>query len=205
MFDHFKNIDSAFRHVRLFCAVLIVACAVISCYTVTRCLIAMDHAQQRVYVLLNGKALEAFSSERKDNIPVEARDHISMFHRYFFSLDPDDKAIEASVKKALYLADQSAKTLYDDLKEKGFYNGIVSGNISQELGIDSVRLNMDSYPYYFRFWGHQRIIRTTSIVYRLLVTEGYLRNIGRSDNNPHGFLIERWRILDNKDEKVEKR
>jgi len=205
MFDHFKNIDSAFRHVRLFSAVLIVACVVISCYTVTRCLIAMDHAQQRVYVLLNGKALEAFSSERKDNIPVEARDHISMFHRYFFSLDPDDKAIEASVKKALYLADQSAKTLYDDLKEKGFYNGIVSGNISQELGIDSVRLNMDSYPYYFRFWGHQRIIRTTSIVYRLLVTEGYLRNIGRSDNNPHGFLIERWRILDNKDEKVEKR
>jgi hypothetical protein len=32
-----------------------------------------------------------------------------------------------------------------------------------------------------------------------------LRNTGRSDNNPHGFLIEKWTILDNSDLKVEAR
>jgi hypothetical protein len=37
------------------------------------------------------------------------------------------------------------------------------------------------------------------------VTEGWLRNTSRSDNNPHGFLIERWAILDNRDLKVEGR
>jgi len=53
--------------------------------------------------------------------------------------------------------------------------------------------------------GYAKIIRSTSIVTRDLLTEGWLRNINRSDNNPHGFLIERWNILENKDNKVEKR
>ena len=34
------------------------------------------------------------------------------------------------------------------------------------------------------------------------ITEGFLRNVARSDNNPHGFLIERWRVLENKDLKT---
>jgi hypothetical protein len=34
---------------------------------------------------------------------------------------------------------------------------------------------------------------------KLLVTQGYLRNVSRSDNNPHGFLIEHWETLANRD------
>ncbi len=51
----------------------------------------------------------------------------------------------------------------------------------------------------------QSIIRTTSIVSRSLLTEGYLRNVSRSDNNSHGFLIERWTTIDNRDIKTENR
>jgi len=32
-----------------------------------------------------------------------------------------------------------------------------------------------------------------------LETECELINCSRSDNNPHGFMIEKWRILDNSD------
>ena len=45
------------------------------------------------------KPLEAYSSNRKDNIPVEARDHVIMFHQYFFTLDPDEKVIDANLSK----------------------------------------------------------------------------------------------------------
>jgi hypothetical protein len=45
----------------------------------------------------------------------------------------------------------------------------------------------------------QNIIRTTSILSRSLHTEGTLRNVSRSDNNPHGFLIERFNTIENKD------
>jgi len=165
----------------------------------------LEAAQSRIYILANGKALEAYSSERQDNIPVEARDHVKTFHQLFLTLDPDDKVIQANVSKALYLADASAKKEYDNLKENGYYSNIIAGNISQQIKVDSVVINTDEYPYSFLCYATQSLIRTTSIVYRSLITKGFLRNVSRSDNNPHGFLIERWTTVENRDIKIENR
>ena len=205
MFRQLQNIDSAFKHIRLFSFVLVTACVVICCYCIWESYRMVGKAQERIYLLAGGKALEAFAAERKDNIPVEAKDHIRMFHHYFFTLDPDDKVIEANIRKALYLADGSARKQYNDLLEGGYYSGIISGNVSQQVEMDSVHLDMQAYPYYFRYHGLQKITRPTVIVTRSLVTEGYLRNVSRSDNNSHGFLIERWGILENKDLNIQKR
>lgn len=202
MFQQLKNIDTAFRHIRLFSLVLIAVCGFICCYTVYKSFQLITQTQERIYILSNAKALEAYSAERKDNIPVEARDHVKMFHHYFFTLDPDDKMIQVNITKALYLADVSAKRQYDNLKESRYYSNIISGNISQGIEVDSIALNLDSYPYYFRYYSKQRIIRATSIVMRSLITEGYLRNVARSDHNSHGFLIERWNTIENKDIKT---
>jgi conjugative transposon TraK protein len=199
MFQQLKNIDNAFRHVRLFSIAVIAACIFICCYTVYKSFALITESQQRIYILSNAKALEAYSAERKDNIPVEARDHVKIFHHYFFTLDPDDKMIQTGINKALYLADISAKQQYDNLKENRYYSNIISGNISQTIEADSVRIDLESYPYYFRYYSRLRIVRATSIVMRSLITEGYLRNVARSDNNPHGFLIERWNTIENKD------
>jgi conjugative transposon TraK protein len=205
MFQQLKNIDTAFKHLKLFCTVLIVACAMICVFTVYKSYQFVSNTQQHIYILANGKALEAFSVDRKDNIPVEARDHVRMFHYYFFNLDPDDKVITANITKALYLADNSAEKMYNDLKEQDYYGDIISGNISQQILIDSIRVDVNQYPYYFRCYAKEKLTRSTSIVTRSLITEGYLRNVARSDNNPHGFLIEKWNTLENKDLKTENR
>jgi len=202
MFEQLKNIDTAFKHIRLFSLAFIAACVLICCYTIYKSFVLITESQERIYILSNAKALEAYSAERKDNIPVEGRDHVKMFHHYFFTLDPDDKMIQATITKALYLADISAKQQYDNLKESRYYSNIISGNISQSIEPDSIRIELDSYPYYFRYYANQRIIRATSVVMRSLITEGYLRNVARSDNNPHGFLIERWNTIENKDIKT---
>jgi conjugative transposon TraK protein len=205
MFPKAKNIETAFQFIRLFTAVLIVGCLALCAVVTWLSYQSIARAQARIYILASGKALEAIAQDRKDNIPVEARDHIRTFHQYFFTLDPDEKVIDANLTHALYLADVSAKRQYDDLKETGYYAGIISGNISQEITIDSIRLDMTSYPWYFRCFATEKIIRPSSLVTRDLLTEGWLRNTSRSDNNPHGFLIERWTILDNRDLKVEPR
>jgi conjugative transposon TraK protein len=205
MFQKMKNIDSAFRHIRLFSIVFLFGCLAISLFVSYKSYQVVSKAQSRIYILANGKALEAFSAERKDNIPVEAKDHVKMFHYYFFTLDPDEKVIQANITKALYLADASAKEQYDNLKENGYYSNVISGNISQEIESDSISINTEVYPYYFRFKGRQKIIRPTTIVTRSLITEGYLRNVSRSDHNSHGFLIEKWRTLENKDLNIQNR
>ena len=113
--------------------------------------------------------------------------------------------IRANVSKAINLADASAKNEYDNLKETGYYSNIIAGNISQQIKVDSVVINTDEYPYSFLCYATQSLIRTTSIVYRSLITKGFLRNVSRSDNNPHGFLIERWTTVENRDIKIENR
>ncbi|HXH99299.1 MAG TPA: conjugative transposon protein TraK [Sphingobacteriaceae bacterium] len=199
MFQQLKNIDTAFQHIKVFSIVMILVCLLISGFSLVKSYQAIESAQSRVYILANGKALEAFSSGRKDNIQVEAKDHIRSFHQYFFSLDPDDQVILANISKALYLADESAKAQYDNLKEKGYYSNLISANISQEINIDSIKLDINQYPYFFRCFSTQKLIRSTSTATRNLITEGFLRNVSRSDNNPHGFLIERWNTISNRD------
>jgi len=205
MFQQLKNIDSAFRYVRSFSFLFLVACIAISSYAIYTAHDIVSKAEQKIFVLANGKALEAIASDRKDNIPVEARDHVKMFHQWFFSLDPDEKVIQNNITRALYLADGSAKRVYESLKENNYYTGIIAGNLSQEITVDSVLIDMNQYPFYFRCYATEKIIRPSSITLRSLRTEGFLRNVARSDNNPHGFLIEKWNTLENKDLKTEKR
>lgn len=205
MFKQIKNIDTSFRHIKMFSLILLCGCFLLCGYVLYKSYELSARVQDRIYILAGDKALEAYASSRKDNVPVEARDHVAMFHHYFFSLDPDDKMIDANISKALYLADASAKKQYDNLKETGYYSNIISGNISQQIRMDSVFADTKVQPYYFKYYGKEKIIRPNSIVTRNLITEGYLRNVARSDHNSHGFLIERWATLENKDIKTETR
>jgi conjugative transposon TraK protein len=88
------------------------------------------------------------------------------------------------------------------LQEKGFYNRIISGNINQNLQMDSVACNFDTYPYKTVTYARQLIIRESNITERSLVTRCNLINSVRSDNNPHGFTMEAFEILENKDLRV---
>ena len=200
MFQHFKNIDTAFKHVRLFSFLLLLANVVSVCFCIYKSYALVDAAQNRVHILYNGKVLEALAADRKENLPVELRDHIKVFHEDFFTLVPDDKEITATVTKAFYLADESAKRAYDNLREAGYYNNLVSGNISQQVAVDSIRLGMDQYPYTFTFYATEKLVRSSSTVTRRLVTQGTVADLKtETDNNPHGFLIRDWEILQNND------
>lgn len=200
MFTQFKNIDTAFRHIKTFSIILIVANVLVMGFCIYKSYEIVNLAQSRIHILYNGKVLEAIASDRKSNLPVQLRDHIKTFHGYFFSLVPDEKAIQATVSKALYLADESAKKQYDNLRESGYYNNLISANVSQEIEVDSIRLDIDSYPYGFTCYATQKLVRASSTATRRLITQGRVRDLKtQTDNNPHGFLVQGWEILENRD------
>lgn len=206
MFRQFKNIDSAFKHIRLFSILFLFASCITCCYVLYIYYKDSQTNRSRVYVLANGKLLEAVAVNRTENIAVEIRDHVKMFHFHFYSLEPDDAVIKKNIAKAMYLADNRAKDEYDNLVEKGYYSSLISANISQKVeDPDSIYVDLNQSPYYFKYSGKLRIVRTTTVVTRSLITEGYLRFTQRSDNNPHGFLIEKWKVIENRDLNVQKR
>src|ERR1700748_1507620 len=135
MFRQLKNIDTAFRQIRLFSLAVIGCSLIICCFTIYKSLSLVKAMQSKVYVLLYGKVLEAVAADARDNIAVELRDHVKAFHRLFFTLAPDEKLNQQHISEALYLADNSAKKVYDDLSESGYYAGIISGNIYQTINI----------------------------------------------------------------------
>ena len=205
MFTHLKNIDTAFKHIRQFSLILVIANVITMCFCIYKSTQAVNLAQSRIHILYNGKLLEANASDRQSNLPVELRDHIKSFHEFFFDLSPDDKAIQSNVGKALYLADESAKRQYDNLRESGYFNNLISANISQEITIDSTRLQGNQWPYSFTCYATEKLVRSSGVVYRKLVTQGEVRDIQiQTDNNPHGFLIQHWEILANRDTTLQK-
>ncbi|MBN3584834.1 conjugative transposon protein TraK [Algoriphagus aestuarii] len=205
MFQNLQNIDTAFQHVKYLSFTVVFLSLSFSGYMGFMTFRTMEQAHNRIYILAEGKALEAFASDKRDNIQVEARDHVKMFHHYFFTLSPDEKFIRKQIGQSLYLTDGSAKRVYDNLREQGYYSELVSSNINQTVDMDSVTVSLDTYPFRFQYYGKQHITRTSSRETRTLITTGRLRYIDRTDQNPHGFLIEQWETLANETLKIEKR
>jgi len=202
-FKSLKNIESSFRQIRFFAMVFVILCAIIVCYALWNSYSFAEAQRQKIYVLDGGKSLLlALSQDLSQNRPVEARDHVKRFHELFFTLSPDKDAIESNIQRALFLVDKSAFAYYKDLTEKGYYNRIISGNINQTIAVDSVVCNFDHYPYQVAAYSRQMIIRESNITERSLVTRCNLINSVRSDNNPHGFIMENFEVVENRDLRV---
>lgn len=205
-FKSLKNIETSFRQIRLYSIIFLVLCSVVVVWSVYSSYDFAEKQREKIYVLDGGKSLMlALSQDLSQNRPAEAREHVRRFHELFFTLSPDKSAIEHNVKRALLLADKSAYNYYSDFAEKGYYNRIIAGNINQVLKVDSVVCNFDTYPYQARTYAKQMIIRASNVTERSLVTTCRLLNSNRSDDNPNGFTIEGFTIIENKDLQTVKR
>lgn len=160
-------------------------------------------ARQSVYILDNNVPILARQTDMQMNRPAEYKAHVDLFHSIFFSITPDDKYIQYQMKKAMYLIDESGILQLNNLKEKGYFNSVLSSSSVLTLETDSILLDVPKK--YFRFYGKLKIDRRSATLIRSLVTEGHLKDIPRSENNPHGLLITGWKTLENKDlENVQK-
>ena len=98
-FKTLKNIESSFRHLRLFSMLFLGACTLISVAAVWTSYRFAEAQRQKIYVLDQGKSLIlALSQDMAQNRPVEAREHVRRFHELFFTLSPDREAIEGNVR-----------------------------------------------------------------------------------------------------------
>ncbi|WP_121812956.1 conjugative transposon protein TraK [Mucilaginibacter kameinonensis] len=192
-----KNIENKIR-LSLFIALGSFATSIIICVVV--CISSykqVSNARQSIYILDNNVPILAKQTNMQLNRPAEYRASIDLFHSIFFSLTPDDKFIEYQMKRAMYLVDESGMLQYNNLKEKGFFNSILSSSSVLTIQTDSIQLDMINKR--FVYYGKQVIDRRSSTVTRSLITTGNLKDIPRSDNNSHGVLITNWKTLENKD------
>ena len=192
-----KNLENKVKLVTIVCVAVVVGCIIISVSSIRAATRMVMDSQKKIYVLDGNVPILVSRTTIEETLDVEARSHVEMFHHYFFTLAPDDKYINYTMEKAMYLVDESGLAQYNTLKEKGFYSNIMGSSAVFSIFCDSIRLDMDKME--FTYYGRQRIERRSNILMRELVTAGSLKRVPRTDNNPHGLLIMNWRTLLNRD------
>ncbi len=156
----------------------------------------INEQRKKLYVIDHNVPLLVQQTELGANRGVEMESHINMFHLLFFTLPPDDAYIKNNLTKAMYLVDETGLAQYNNLKEKGYYNSILASSALLTIQTDSIVISSDRH---FKYYAKQRLERETSVLKRLLITEGDLQDVPRTVNNPHGLIIKNWKTIINKD------
>jgi conjugative transposon TraK protein len=192
-----KNLENKIKLVLIVSCMFMAGCIIISMGAIFTAKGMVDDAHKKVYVLDGNVPILVQRTTMDETLDVEAKSHVELFHHLFFTLAPDDKYINYTMEKAMYLVDETGLAQFNALKEKGFYNNIMGTSAVFSIFCDSI--TFDKQQMTFTYYGRQRIERRTNILMRKLVTAGELKRVPRTENNPHGLLITNWRTLLNQD------
>ena len=194
---YFNSIDTSFRKMKFVTVLALAAATIIAVGSTAVSGWFMEKANGTIYVVDKGSAEMASRSSEDSHRELEAMDHVSRFHELMFNLSPSAESIQRNLDRALVMSDKSAYDYWMDLSERGFYQRIVSANISQEFVADSIKVDMLSYPHEVRTYGKLYLLRESNITAYQFESTCRLVDVERSQTNPHGLMIERFSVTRN--------
>jgi conjugative transposon TraK protein len=194
---YFDTIETSFRKLKFITVASIASGVIIALGAVYISGQQMLSNNDNIYVIDRGSAVMAARSGQDAYRDLEVKDHIERFHELMFNLSPNSESIKRNLDRALVMSDKSAYDYWSDLSERGFYSRIVSANISQEIVIDSVKVDMSSYPYQAKTYAKVFMLRESNIAAYDFESSCRLVDVERSPSNPHGLMIEKFRVSKN--------
>lgn len=195
---YFENIESGFRKTKVLTVCTIAGACVIAGTAVFRAFDFAEDARDNIYVVdAQGAATSAKAAGSGAEKDLEVQDHLVRFHELMFNLSPSSEAIRRNIDRALVMSDRSAYDYWMDLSERGFYQRLVSANISQQIVVDSVRADLSSYPYEAVTFGKLYLLRESNITAYQFESACRIVDVERSRSNPHGLMIEKFNVRRN--------
>ena len=200
-----KSIEASFRRTKFLTGMTILLCSLVAVVSVFASYSFAREQKEQIYVLDKGQSFLALQSDGMATKDLEIIDHVTRFHELFFNMAPNANAIIQNVNRALVLSDKSVYDYYSDLSEQGFYTRLVQANITQQMVVDSVTVDINTYPYTARCYAHQYMIRESNITTYEFESTCQLMEISRSKDNPHGLMIEKFVVARNESLGTKKR
>lgn len=191
-----KDIEKSFKRLSSLTLVSVAGSLLFALIVGVYALSFAEKQRQKIYVLDQGKSLLlALQTDAVMSKDVEIRDHVTRFHELMFTLSPQKQMIQENLDRAFNMADRSAYEYSQDLAEKGYYARLVSANISQQIIVDSVKFVSAGYPYQVRTYARQYVVRESTVSQYSFVSTCQLIEGRRSDANPHGLIIEKFKVV----------
>lgn len=197
LIEHFNDINRSFNVMKQFALTALAVSGIVVIAAVALTTKRLNDLQGTVYVVDRGSAVMASRSSEDAYRDIEAKDHVLRFHELMLNVTPNAESVKRNLDRALILSDKSAYDYYMDLSEKGFYQRMISANITQEFVPDSVKVDMEAYPYTVRTYGKLYLMRESNISLYEFESQGQLVEVERSPSNPHGLMLEKFHVARN--------
>lgn len=192
--EYFNTVETSFRRMKFLTLLALAGMVVVALGSVVFALSYVRGESRQVYVLDQGQPMLAMKEDASISLESRVYQHVRIFHMYFFNLMPNKEAIEYNIEQALILADKSAYNYYATLNEHQYYDRLVSENISQQMSVDSIRVNTSSYPYQAACFGKLYSVRESSMTAYDVVTTCSLIDVPFTPEHPTGLLMEKFRV-----------
>ena len=197
LIKHFNDIEQSFKVMKYITTLALGAAAAVILGAMFLYTNKAESITDTIYVVDRGSAVMANRTPEDGYRDIEANDHVLRFHELMLNVTPNAESIKRNLDRALILSDKSAYDYYMDLSEKGFYQRMISANITQEFVADSVKVDLESYPYKVKTYGKLYLMRESNINLYEFESQGQLVEVERSPSNPHGLMLEKFHVTRN--------
>ena len=187
--QNLMNIDTAFKQTRLI-AILTLISSFLFCGMVM--VVAMNMVTKgkgKIYITNGyGNTLTAYQIAANENRKAEVKAQVRNFHALLYDITPNPDEIKKKVDQILLMGDGSVKAFMDK-RGDSYYKKLISTNVEIKYQLDSIRTNIDVYPYKAVQYGKEIVQTQVGFLVKNLITSLDLREVARTDDNPHGLLI----------------
>ena len=142
-----KNLENKIKLVLIVSCMFMAGCIIISMGAIFTAKGMVDDAHKKVYVLDGNVPILVQRTTMDETLDVEAKSHVELFHHLFFTLAPDDKYINYTMEKAMYLVDESGLAQYNTLKERGLFSNIIGTSSVFSIFCDSIKLDKEKMEF----------------------------------------------------------
>jgi conjugative transposon TraK protein len=199
-----KQLETSSKILRLVVISISVSTLLLICFGFYKSSKTISEIRKSIYVPTSGASMQMLVSKNgDDNREAEVRNHLTMFHEVFYNLLPDEAYNKYKIERSLYLGDKSLEREYVRLIEQKYYSQLVGSSSFQRVKVDSIALDMQSYPYKASVFYTLTITRASNITERSNISQCNLINVkARSERNPHGLLIENFQVVQSLNTKI---
>lgn len=193
-----NSISASFSSLKLvaFMSFAIAAVTAVICVWLT--VSGANERENQIYILNEkGQVFAATRQSMSVSREDEVRDQLLRFHELFFNVPSNPEIIRSNLDRAFEISDKSTYRYYNDLQESGFYRRMTSTGASQQVVVDSIRVDMSRKPYLSITYATQYILRESNITQYSLVTRCGVMEVQRTPKNLHGLQIEQFDVVEN--------
>lgn len=187
-----EDMQSSFKKMKM----VIICMTIVTCFSVVASYFYAHNearnSKEQIYILDQGSILEAKRSSNEAQRDLEVIDHVTRFHEMFFNLAPNITTINQNISRALELSDESAYKYFSDLKESNYFSSIINLNATQQIQVDSVRVDVSIYPYSAETFATLYILRESTISKYTINSSCRVNEVIRTKKNPHGLMITKF-------------